>query len=94
MQTDGKSLSLPQSGHGAQHHVNMQPSSAEAIGLGKREAQMRVLLPLFPRCADADKQRGRKWLSNSYNLKTKLKCMRMCIATDIKYIPVLLRRAD
>lgn len=55
---------------------------------------MGVLLLFFPRCAETDKQQGRKWLPNSYSLKTKLKCMRMCITTDIKYIPVLLRRAD
>lgn len=56
---------------GAQHRVKVQPSSAEAMGLGERETQMEILLPFFPRCADTDKQRGRKWLSNSYNFKKR-----------------------
>lgn len=56
---------------GAQHHANVQPSFAEASGLGERGIQMGIMQAFSPRCADTDTQQGTKLHSNSYNFKKK-----------------------
>lgn len=80
---------------GAQPYANEE--LCRGTWTGKEENTNGNSAAIFPQYAGTDKQRGRKWLSNSYNLKqneNKAECMRMCITTDIKYISVLLWRAD